>query len=90
MRLNRSKLMVPATLVLAAAALTGCSSSGSNVSAYQSEGGFGAGDRFGSYLFVNQTRQNIAAANLQTQPVELHGTSTTATATASAGEQSVD
>lgn len=90
MRLNRSKLIIPGVLVLAAAALTGCSTSGSNVSAYQSEAGFGAGDRFGSYLFVNQTRQNIAAANLQTQPVELRGTSTTATATASVGEQSVD
>ena len=90
MRLNRSKLMVPAALVLAAAALTGCSSSASNVAVYQSEDGFGAGDRLGSYLFVHQTRQNIAAANLQTQPVELRGTNTTATATASAGEQSAD
>lgn len=90
MRLNGSKLVVPAALVLVAAALTGCSSSGPAVTAYQSESGFGAGDRFGSYLFVNQTRGNIAAANQKTQPVELHGTSSAATATADVGEQNAN
>lgn len=88
MRMNRSKLIAPAALVLAAAALAGCSSSGTTYHAYSSESGFGAGDRLGSYLFVTQTRQNIAAANQRSQPVELHGT--TATATASVGEQSSD
>ncbi len=89
MRSNRSKLIVPATLVLAAAALAGCSSSQSTATAYQSESGFGAGDRFGSYLFEAQTRRNIAAANMQSKPVELNGT-TNQTATASVGEQNAD
>lgn len=88
MRMNRSKLIVPAALVLAAAALAGCSTSGTTYNAYSGESGFGAGDRLGSYFFVTKTRQNIAAANQRTQPVELRGT--TATATASVTEQSSD
>lgn len=89
MRSNRSKLIVPASLVLAAAALAGCSSSQSTAAAYQSESGFGAGDRFGSYLFEAQTRRNIAAANMQSKPVELNGAANQ-TATASVGEQNAD
>ncbi|MCC6229621.1 MAG: hypothetical protein IT432_10380 [Phycisphaerales bacterium] len=87
MRSIRCKLMVPAAL-LVVAALAGCSTSSNSVTTYRSENRFGAGDRFGTFLFEQQTRQNIAAANLQVQPVELTGT--TATATASVGEQNAD
>lgn len=63
MRMFRSRFMVPATLTLAAglaATLAGCSSSPNSPPAYGSEQGFGAGDRFGAYLFVNPPK---SAAN---------------------------
>lgn len=89
MRSNRTKLLVPIALSAAlAATLAGCSTSNQSAAYYGSENGFGAGDRFGSYLFDSPTRQNIAAANQHTQPVD-HDASHD-TATANVGEQNLD
>ncbi|MCC6972019.1 MAG: hypothetical protein IT434_17545 [Phycisphaerales bacterium] len=63
--MSRSRFMVPATLALAAglaAALAGCSSSPDSPRAYGSDEGFGAGDRFGAYLFVNPPKSASTAA----------------------------
>ncbi len=88
MRLNGSKLTVPAVLVLTAAALSGCSSSGSGVSHYRSEDGFGAGDRFGSHLFASQAPPRKTAAVPREQPTAPK--TTTVKSTARVSEQNAD
>lgn len=72
MRKSRSRFMVPATLTLAAglaAALAGCSSSPDSPRAYGSDEGFGAGDRFGAYLFVNPAKSAANQPAPQTKPL---------------------
>lgn len=84
MRFNPRKVLGPAALTLVAA-LAGCSAGNQSPAVYTSEKGFGAGDRFGTYLFVDDPgakrpiNQNQRPPAGRTQP-----------STASAHEQNAD